>query len=364
MFRRPGISIAEIMWRWSFGAAACFLLGFGFVEYLDTLPVSSADRLLLQTRHPVLVSHALSHILEGSAFRFVLATIVLFSALALLWIAMSAIGRRATLHPLVDYIRERARVLSGEAAEFSHEVSSAPNQYSVSSRLRSILGLNSLRASLALAAGSSMLVVFIVVRFVSSKSHPHPGTAFFLNLLLVMLIWMLWSFISWFLSVASIFVVRQNADTFGALNSAVDMCRERFGPVMAVSTWFGLMHLILFFVATSVVSFPMGLAPVLPPGLMLTAVLILTLGYFALTDALHIGRLAAYVAILEAPPHREVPMPLQPPLPGAGSPLSAADLQPTSARVDQDELILSDIAESTQHSAVSIQPTPPSNLSS
>jgi len=168
IFRHPGISIAEIMWRWSFGAAACFLLGFGFIQYLDTLPVSSTDRLLLRTRHPVLVSHALSHILEGSALRFVLATIVLFSALAVLWVAMSAIGRRATLHPLMDYIRERARLLSGEAAEFSNEVSSAPDQYSMSSRLRSILGLNSLRASLALAAGASMLVVFIMARFVSS----------------------------------------------------------------------------------------------------------------------------------------------------------------------------------------------------
>jgi hypothetical protein len=130
---------------------------------------------------------------------------------------------------------------------------------------------------------------------------------------------------------------------------------------MAVGTWFGLMHLVLFFVASSVVSFPMGLAPVLPPGLMLTAVLLLTLGYFALTDALHIGRLAAYVAILEAPP-RELPMPLQPPLSGAGS--SAADIQPASARVDPDELILSDIAEKTQRSADSIPPNPPSDLSS
>ena len=356
IFRRPGISIAEIIWRWSFGAAACFLLGAGFVQYLGTLPVSNADRLLLRTRHPALVTQALSHILEGSALRFVLATIVLFSALAVLWVAMSAIGRRATLHPLLDYIRERARVLSGEAAEHN-KVSSAPDGYYVFSRLRSILGLNSLRASLALAAGASMLAVFIVARVVSSKSHPHPGVAFFLSLLLMMLIWMLWSSISWVLSVASIFVVRQDADTFGALNSAVEMCRQRFGPVMAVGTWFGLMHLVLFFVATSVVSFPMGLAPVLPPGLMLTAVLILTLGYFALTDALHIGRLAAYIAILEAPPQREVAMP-QVPLSGAGSQGSAADIQGTSTRVDQDELILSDIVESTQHSAVSIQPIP------
>src|ERR1700756_530837 len=242
MFRRPAVSLAEIMWRWSFGAAACFLLGFAFLEYLDTLPVSNADRLLLRTRHPVLISHALSHILEGSALRFVMATIVLFSALAVLWVFLSAVGRGATLHPLLSYIRERARSFVQDSV--------APAEASPVSgerfwRLRSLIGLNFLRASLALAACASILAALTIAGFASSKTHPHPGAAFLLGCMFVMLVWLTWSSISWFLSLASIFVVRQGQDTFGALASAIEMCRDRFGPVMAVGTWFGLTHLIL-----------------------------------------------------------------------------------------------------------------------
>src|SRR5215467_10642978 len=108
MFRKPSLSIGEIAWRWSFGAAACVLLGLTFLSYLDSLPVDRTDMLLLRTRHPVLVAQAFSHIFHGSVMRVVFASIVLFSALALLWILLASLGRGATLVPLLDYIRDRA----------------------------------------------------------------------------------------------------------------------------------------------------------------------------------------------------------------------------------------------------------------
>jgi hypothetical protein len=222
-------------------------------------------------------------------------------------------------------------------------------------RLRPLIGLNFLRASLALAACGSILAALVFAGLASSKAHPHPGAVFLLSCMLVMAVWLTWSSISWFLSVASIFVVRQGADTFGSLASAVELCRERFGPVMSVGTWFGLTHLVLFFVATSVVSFPLGFAQFVPPGAVMSAVLLLTLLYFAMADSLHIGRLAAYVAILEAPPEPKTPPPLPPTVPGRGTPLSALSIQLASAMVDQDELILSD-TPSTQPSALGIQP--------
>ncbi|HMK23717.1 MAG TPA: hypothetical protein VK466_15405 [Terriglobales bacterium] len=336
--------MAEIMWRWSFGAAACFLLGFGFLQYLDTLPVSNVDRLLLRSRHPVLVSHALSHILEGSALRFTMATIVLFSSLAVLWVLLSALGRGATLHPLLRYVRERARSFAPDSAALAGSLIPEESSW----RLSSLIGLNFLRASLALAACGSILAALIFAGFASSKEHPHPGAVFLLSCMFVMAIWLIWSSISWFLSVASIFVLREGNDTFGSLRSTVEMCRDRFGPVMAVGTWFGLTHLVLFFVATSVVSFPLGFAQIIPPGIVLSAVLVLTLIYFAIVDTLHIGRLAAYVAILEAPPERPVP----PHMPVPHTPGPAVVLLPEVAMVDQDELILSDLR---QRSAISHQ---------
>jgi len=351
MFRRPSVSLAEIMWRWTFGAAACFLLGFGFLEYLDTLPVSNTDRLLLKTRHPVLVSHALSHILEGSALRFMTATIVMFSALAVLWVFLSALGRGATLHPLLSFVRERARSFAPESAAPAEE---SPIPSTDSWGLRPLLGLNFLRASLALAACGSILAALIFAGFASSETHPHPGAVFLLSCMFVMIVWLTWSSISWFLAVASIFVVRQGKDTFGSLLSAVEMCHDRFGAVMAVGTWFGLTHLVLFFVATSVVSFPLGLTQIVPSGVVLSTVLLLTLMYCAIVDALHIGRLAAYVAILEAPPERLTP-PL-PPVPMPGDPDSTVAIPSSAAMVDQDELILSDIPR-PQQSALSAQST-------
>jgi hypothetical protein len=356
MFRRPAVPAAEIMWRWSFGAGAFFLLAFGFLLYLDTLPVSNVDRLLLRTRHPLLVSHALSHILEGSALRFVMATIVLFSALAVFWVLLCALGRGATLQSLLDYVRGRSHAFSTESAPPA-DAAGPSSESCCSWRLRSLIGLNFLRASLALAAGASILAALILAGFASSKAAPHPGTVFLLSCVFVMLTWLIWSSVNWFLSVASIFVVREGADTFGSLASAGEMCRDHFSSVMAVGTCFGLAHLVLFFVATSVVSFPLGLANLVPPGIVLSAVGLLTLAYFVLVDTLYVGRLAAYLAILEAPPAPETPLPAQPVLPDVGIQQPALSLPSAPAMVDQDELILSDIP-GPDHSPPAIQPSP------
>ena len=109
VFRRPALSLAEVIWRWSFGLAACILCSLAFFEYLNTLPVSNFDLLLLRTAHPLLVAQAFSHILHGSALRLASTCIILFSALTVLWIVLGSHRSSATLSPLLQYIRQRAR---------------------------------------------------------------------------------------------------------------------------------------------------------------------------------------------------------------------------------------------------------------
>ncbi len=347
MFRRPALSLAEIVWRWSFGAAACVLLGLSFIAYLDTLPVGRADLLLLRTRHPLLISQAFAHILHGSALRAVLASILVFSALAVLWIVLASLGRGATLVPLLDHIRARARNFRSDriGAVAPAAISDiGPDNAAFGWRVRSLTGLHLLRAALALAAGAAIIGAVIIAGLASSKTDPHPAMVFFLANTLMLLLWLIWSSVSWFLSVAAIFVIRQGTDTFGALAATVDLCRDRFGALMAVGTWFGLAHLVLFVVTTSVVAFPFALVPAVPLGLVMTAVLLLTLGYFALVDTLYIGRLAGYVAILEAPPTPLAAAIPSPAAPLAELPTSAREIEPDSAMVDQNETILSDIS--------------------
>ena len=158
--------------------------------------------------------------------------------------------------------------------------------------------------------------------------------------------------LNWLLSLATLFVVRDGEDSFGAISAAMNLCRDRFGAVSAVGTWFGLAHLTFFVIASSVVGFPLSLLHIVPPGFVLLGILLVTLLYLAVADALYIGRLAGYAAILEAPP---VPVPILPapdayvpyppffPEPGVAA---ALPLDPTAesaqAAVDQTERILSD----------------------
>ncbi len=341
MFRRPALSLAEISWRWSFGAATCILLGLSFLAYFDTLPVDRTDLLLLRTRHPVLIAEAFSHILHGSALRVALACIVLFSALALLWILLASLGRGATLLSLVDHIRERAWNFT-HAADTTSTSATSGLFYTETKHtwsLQSLVGLHFLRAALLLAAVTAMLGATILPGLVSTKSNPHSALAFFTAAIAIACLLLSWIAINWFLSMASILVVYAGKDTFAAITATMDLCRERLGPVIAVGTWFGLAHLVLFLVASSVVVFPFALFPLVPFGVVLIAVLLLTLIYFAFADSLYVGRLAGYIAILEAPP--APPTPTLSPDPG--TPHSALSIPPEAAMVDQDEPILSDI---------------------
>jgi hypothetical protein len=320
--------LAEIAWRWSFAVSAGLLFAFSVVEYLDTLPVTSGELFLLRTRQPVLVARAVDHILRGSASRAVLATLVLATALALAWMAIASLGRAATVKALLASFRE-----GGEASPslgWNHKWPPG-----------ALIGLNFFRVATTIAAVLGSLGAVLLARFASPDRDPSPGDAMLVVFLLVTFVGLAWIVLNWFLSLAAVFAIADSQDTFGAVSSAVDLCRTRFGAVAAASTWFGLAHLVVFFIATSAVAFPLALVGVLPASAVLGGVLLVASLYFAAVDFLYVGRLAAYVAIVEQPDVR-VASELSSPPPPDQSQYSALSTQP-SASVDPDELILSDV---------------------
>jgi hypothetical protein len=309
ILRQPSFGLAEIAWRWSYGVAAGLLVTFSFLEYLDTLPVTRSELFLLRTRQPVLISQAIAHIFRGSALRVVAAIIVLALALAIAWIATASLGRAATVKALLDYFRESdAGLPVDRTAQGGHP-------HAVSWRLRSLAGLNFFRVGLTLAAAVGCLGGLLVAGFASPKADPSPGSAVLIFLTLVMFVGLAWLLVNWFLWLAAIFVVGQGRDTFGAVTAAVDLCRSRTGSVLAAAAWFGLGHIVAFVVASSVVAFPLAFAGVLPGGVVLGGVLLVALLYFAVVDFLYVGRLAAYVYIVEGPETPPAPeVAAQPPI--------------------------------------------------
>jgi hypothetical protein len=325
VFTRPSFGLAEMAWRWSFGAAAAVLAAAGMMEYLDTLLVSRGDLLLLRSRQPFLVAQAFTHIFRNSAPRFVNASLVLVLALAAAWVVVAALGRASTVRTLAAYFRQPGSAESSPRPAFRW--------------MRSLVGLNLLRLMVTLAAIVGLIGSTVLGGKASSEAAPAPGSAMLIFLTVALLVWLAWTILNWFLSLSAVFVVINGADTLGAISSAVSLYCNRFGAVMAPSIWFGLAHGVAFFLAFSVVAFPLGFATVFAGGVVLGGFLLVWLLYSAAAVFLYAGRLAAYVCIVESP---EEPVVAEPavPSPRSGG-LAAAGLQ--TGTIDRDELILSDV---------------------
>ena len=315
MLRDPALGLAEIAWRWTFAAAAVLLCVLAFVAYLRTLPVSRADQVLLVTGQPALIIQALKHIFKGSAGRVIDAAMVLTIALTAIWIVVASLARAATIKAVVAYFRERQATATEENAE-------EKNTW----RLRSLLLLNLFRV----AATPAALIACAAAVLLSAASTPvharSPRSGLLVFLTVAILVWFTWSTLNWLLSLAALFVVRDGRDALGAILETVVLCAVKTGSVLAVGTWFSLAHLAAFVAATCIAAFLLFLAAVVPPGVIVLYLFFLALFYFAVVDFLYIGRLAAYLAILESPAVLSAPIQLT-----------------ANAAVDPEELILSDL---------------------
>jgi len=336
-WRQPSLSLAEIAWRWTVGATTCALLLFGFFEYLRTLPVTNGDLLFLRTRQPVLIGQAISHILRGSLDRAAMAGLLAVLFLTFAWIVVASVGRDFTLRALLEYFASRRDV----AGNFSKEDGGAhsQDQGTGSQPLRALFGLNFFRAAVVLAVVLAFQGAAILSGFASSPEHPQPGLVFLLFLPLAGLICVAaWS-LNWFLSLAAIFAVRDRENTISSLGSAASLCRERLGAVVAVSCWSAVAHLAAFAGMTTVVSFPLGLAPIIKVRLLIAGITLVILIYLAIADWLYVARLAGYVCIAEMPEALVAPPPI-PTLPLGGE--RFAPKIPVQT-IDRDEPILSDV---------------------
>jgi hypothetical protein len=92
----------------------------------------------------------------------------------------------------------------------------------------------------------------------------------------------------------------------------------------------------VFFVASSALMFPLAFAGVLPLAIVLGGAILVTLLYFAAADFLYVGRMAAYMVIIQQPQEgsRDVPQ---------GISSFAPALLRSQTGVDPGELILGDI---------------------
>jgi hypothetical protein len=310
--------MAEVLWRWSFGAAFSLLLLLCFAQYLRSLPVSKTQMFLIGSGQAMLALKALQQILAGSSLRLIRAFLVLAVGSAVGWVILASIGRAVTLRGLL--------------------VDRDPPVERIS--FRSMLGLSVLRALAFIGACVLSLGAFVVMAD-SQQNDSFAGAAVFLCLGLVMIIWLAWSALNWFFSVAAIFVAKEGRKTFSAVARVAGLCADRPGAIFVAGFWFGLARITAIYITGMFCILFIGIAP-LGSSAVLAALIASSLAYFLLADFLYIGRLAAYLSISD--------WPLESPVAVVRGPF---DCSPTSqlaepgtshATVDKDELILSDLS--------------------
>jgi hypothetical protein len=299
MFRLPALGLAEISWRWSFGVAATAGLLFALREYLATLPVTAGEMLLFRTRQPALILRALARIFQGSVPRAAITLMVLAIALTLAWIVVASIGRALTLKALLEYVLSGSSAGSSAGSKEARDAEGPTN--SAAHELLSLLMLNTLRAALLLAGSLSVVGALLIAQAASSPDDPSPGRVLLIFWMLTMVIGLVCPLLNWYLSLAALFVVRDGASALGGLVKVTDLCRERPGSLAAIATWFGIAHAVVFVVASSAAAVPLGFGELLPAGMVFGGLLMVALLYFAAADFLYVGRLAAYLSLIEQP---------------------------------------------------------------
>ncbi|MBV9341064.1 MAG: hypothetical protein JO159_09270 [Acidobacteria bacterium] len=276
--RQPAIPLAEIAWRWSLVAATWFLSFFLILNYLDGLPVSALDRLLLASGDPLLVSRAIARIFRGSLYNLTEAAVLVGLALTLAWILLASCGRAATVNALYD--------------EFGIDRQGSRRAASVS-----LIALNVARSAITLAAFIGTLGALLIAGSFRISTHLAIADASRLLVVLLFLVWLAWWGLNWLLSTAALVLLGQGGDALAAIVSTLRLCQDKAGPVFATTAIFVLFHIGALATAWFLGVLIFGMLGALQPGQIVVLELAVVGLYFLVTNVLYAARMAAYVFI-------------------------------------------------------------------
>ncbi len=272
VLRQPGVVIAEIVWRWSFGTAMLALLGVAAVQFLKSIPVSNNDLLELRTGTPFLMADALAHMLQGTGGRLLRATAILLPSLMLLWTIAASVGRAATLKGLLEGSR---------------------------ANLGTLLGIHFLRSVLGLAGFAAYVGAAALAGAVSRPDADGIGVFMAVFLAQMFIVVFVGGVLNWYLSLAPLAAARSGGDTMVAIANAFNAARRHAGGLSQVSLMFAVLRAVPLLMVTLV---SLGIFGQVTPQHWRAATVIvaaISLVYFTLADFLYLARLAAYNAVMD-----------------------------------------------------------------
>jgi hypothetical protein len=288
--RAPDLAVAEIAWRWAWGAASLAIAWFAAHEFLRSLLVSGWDRFRLESGNPQLIAAAIVAIFGDSGPTLLRLFLIITPAVLVLWTAAATLGRAATLRALIADSPILARTFF----------------------------LHAWRIVVGIAFSFATVAVFVMASLLAGRGdQPQPiiFIAIFFPLAIVLNI--LRSRLGWLLLLANLYVAHGKSASEG-FGLATRLAKRRSGEFMGVGTVVGTIRIVLMVVATVASLFIAAGIGHAPGWLLWLAFLLVTLVYFAVSDYLYMVKLAAYAHIVAADlapapvPEPAAPQPLPP----------------------------------------------------
>jgi hypothetical protein len=307
--REPSVLLAEIAWRWLFGGIATALIAWATIVFLRAIEVSKANQFLLSTLNPELMSYALRDLFHNKWGMLGRLGVTVGVSLAFLWIITATIARSATTRVLLER----------SADDYAEQRDTRPN-------LRAIATIQFLRVALLwIGLAAYFLSAVSASRLTTRGDQQHVGAFLFLFLCMFLVAAAVLSFFNWILLLAPIFAIRDDQPFTDATIAAAHFSRTRSGSLIGLNLAHLAIRVVWIVFISGIALVPFGFAQILPKWVIFAAVLVTTLIYSAVADALFVARYAGYIEIAEQETHPEPePLPrVQEPVPITTAPPEA-----------------------------------------
>lgn len=278
--RAPASVPAEIAWRWTFGVAFWAVLYYSFREYFASVEIGPAEYAALRSFLPLSWMAITARVMVAIITGLRAMGAIIIPALAILWVALATLGRAATVRALSD----------GEPR----------------TNWPSTVGLHVFRVVLTFAAFFAYFGCGILIDTLVGDPAQHFAAVFLLATLALLLIALSWSVINWFFSLAALFTVRDHAGFLESLCQTNMFYRRERNSFVSSGFGFSVIRTVLV-IAVTIISLLIvsryGASHFRATIALVTAI---SLGYFAIADALNLWRLAAYISFSEPEPEPPV----------------------------------------------------------
>jgi hypothetical protein len=276
IFRQPALALAEIVWRWAFGAAAWVLIFVAVRRILAHVDITQLELLIARHSDLFLIADACARIVIQVLPQLARECLVMVPAIAILWIAAATVGRAVTLQTLFSH-KKQPFIVPAATTLFGQ-----------------LTLLNAVRALFTLITAIALLgALFFTGMMVPPQNLPAAAA---LSIIVAGVVALLWSVVNWFLALAPIWIVRDGRPALKSIADSLDLYRRSPGQYAGIASWFGFMRTIAF-VAAFIAAL---IASQASPAASIALCLVIALVYFAVADFLYIVRLASFVALDES----------------------------------------------------------------